>query len=78
LALASTGPIERVRAGAQLLGIPIMSDALSPCWRCPTAGGDTQTCDCCSDAVWNESCDCAIEPRPSQPDMTIVACGGVR
>ncbi len=66
LALAPTGPMERVRAGAQLLGVPIVSDALSPCWRCPTAAGDAPRCDCCTDAAWNESCDCAIRPRPSQ------------
>jgi GNAT superfamily N-acetyltransferase len=56
---------ERARIGAALLGVPLIEDGLSPCWRCV----DQVVCTCQRDP---ESCSCAVEIRltPTQtPDM---------
>jgi GNAT superfamily N-acetyltransferase len=49
---------ERARIGAALLGVPLIEDGLSPCWRCV----DQVVCTCQRDP---ESCSCAIEIRSS-------------
>jgi GNAT superfamily N-acetyltransferase len=48
---------ERANIGASLLGVPLLEDGLSPCWRCM----DEVICTCQLDP---EQCDCAIEIRP--------------
>lgn len=49
---------ERARIGAALLGVPLIEDGLSPCWRCV----DQVVCTCQRDP---ESCSCAVEIRSS-------------
>jgi GNAT superfamily N-acetyltransferase len=48
---------ERARIGAALLGVPVIEDGLSPCWRCV----NQVVCTCQRDP---ESCSCAVEIRP--------------
>ncbi len=47
---------ERAHIGAALLGVPMIEDGLSPCWRCV----DQVVCTCRLDP---ESCSCAVEIR---------------
>jgi GNAT superfamily N-acetyltransferase len=47
---------ERALIGAKLLGVPLIEDGLSPCWRCV----DQVVCTCQRDP---ESCSCALEVR---------------
>jgi GNAT superfamily N-acetyltransferase len=47
---------ERARTGAALLGVPLIEDGLSPCWRCV----DQVVCTCKRDP---ESCSCAVQVR---------------
>jgi GNAT superfamily N-acetyltransferase len=47
---------ERARIGAELLGVPLIEDGLSPCWRC----ADQVVCTCHLDP---ENCSCAIAIR---------------
>jgi GNAT superfamily N-acetyltransferase len=56
--------LERARIGAALLGVPLIEDGLSPCWRCV----DQVVCTCQRDP---ESCSCAVEIRsyPKQYPM---------
>lgn len=56
LGLIPFGSQERARVGADLLGVPIIDDGLSPCWRCV----DQVVCTCQRDP---ESCSCAVEIR---------------
>ena len=49
---------ERARIGAALLGVPLIDDGLSPCWRCV----DQVVCTCQRDP---KSCSCAVEIRSS-------------
>lgn len=56
---------ERARIGAALLGVALIEDGLSPCWRCVTQ----VVCTCQRDP---DSCSCAVEIRSSlttTPDM---------
>lgn len=48
---------ERARMGANLLGVPLIDDGLSPCWRCV----DQVVCTC---QRVPESCSCAVEIIP--------------
>ena len=66
VALTATGPADRARAGADLLGVPLVRETLSPCWRCWDTGGHAGACDCCAAASSDDTCACAIEPRPSR------------
>ena len=50
---------ERARIGAALLGVPLIEDGLSPCWRCV----DQVVCTCQRDP---ESCSCAVEVHSSR------------
>jgi GNAT superfamily N-acetyltransferase len=54
--LIPLGQPERARIGAELLGVPLIEDGLSPCWRCV----DQVVCTCQRDP---ESCSCAVEIR---------------
>lgn len=56
LGLIALGPPERAQAGAALLGVELIEDGLSPCWRCV----DQVVCTCQLDP---ESCSCAVEIR---------------
>lgn len=47
---------ERARIGAALLGVPVIADGLSPCWRCV----DQVVCTCRRDP---EHCSCAVQIR---------------
>lgn len=47
---------ERAAAGAELLGVPLVQDELSPCWRCM----DTVVCTCRIDPA---QCSCAVQKR---------------
>ncbi len=49
---------ERARIGAALLGVPVIEDGLSPCWRCV----GQVVCTCQRDP---ESCSCGVEVRSS-------------
>ena len=54
LGLSPFDQLERARIGAALLGVPLIEDGLSPCWRCV----DQVVCTCQRDP---ESCSCAVE-----------------
>jgi len=56
LGLIPVGLPERARIGAALLGVELIADGLSPCWRCV----DQVVCTCQLDP---ESCSCAVEIR---------------
>lgn len=56
--LIPLGLPERARIGAALLGVALIEDGLSPCWRCV----DQVVCTCQRDP---ESCSCAVEIRTS-------------
>ncbi len=56
LGLVPLGPPERARVGAGLLGVALITDGLSPCWRCV----DQVVCTCQLDP---ETCSCAVEIR---------------
>lgn len=49
---------ERAAVGAALLGVPLIAEGLSPCWRC----ADQIVCTCQRDP---DSCSCAVEIRSS-------------
>lgn len=49
---------ERARIGAVLLGVQLIEDGLSPCWRCV----DQVICTCQRDP---ESCSCALTKHPA-------------
>ena len=56
LGLLPVGNPERARIGADLLGVALIEDGLSPCWRCV----DQVVCTCQRDP---ESCSCAVDVR---------------
>jgi len=56
LGLIPVGNPERARIGATLLGVALIADGLSPCWRCV----DQVVCTCQLDP---ESCSCAVKIR---------------
>ncbi|MCC7206042.1 MAG: GNAT family N-acetyltransferase [Anaerolineae bacterium] len=62
--LVGIGNIERAPVGAALLGVPLIEDGLSPCWRCM----DQVVCNCRLDP---DHCDCAIEVRSSAELRTL-------
>ena len=66
VALTATGPADRARAGAALLGVPLVREPLSPCWRCRTTAGHAGGCACCAAVSPDDTCACAIAPRPSR------------
>jgi GNAT superfamily N-acetyltransferase len=65
--LAALGVLERARAAAELLSLPLVEDQLAPCWSCQAqeVGNDP------GEACWPLSeravvtCTCAIEPKLS-------------
>ncbi len=73
--LAATGDLERARAGAALLGVPLVETVLAPCWCCgapqeqPVTAVNPDRCwpPLAPDQVGN--CTCAIEKRPSTPQF---------
>ena len=58
LGLIPFGNPERARIGADLLGVALIEDGLSPCWRCV----DQVACTCQLDPA---SCSCAVAIRVS-------------
>ena len=58
LGLLPFGNPERARIGADLLGVALIEDGLSPCWRCV----NQVACTCQLDP---ESCSCAVAIRAS-------------
>lgn len=58
LGLIPFGNPERARRGADLLGVALIEDGLSPCWRCV----NQVACTCQVDP---ESCSCAVAVRSS-------------
>ena len=65
VALTQTGPAERAAAGAQVLGVPLVIETLSPCWRCRTEAAASD-CSCCAPtSASTEACACHIQRRPS-------------
>ena len=54
LGLIPLGLPERARIGAAMLGVALIEDGLTPCWRCV----DQVVCTCQRDP---ESCSCAVE-----------------
>jgi GNAT superfamily N-acetyltransferase len=58
LGLIPSDLLERARIGAALLGVALIEDGLSPCWRCV----DQIVCTCQHDP---ENCSCAVEIRAS-------------
>jgi len=73
LALRATGPTDRVRAGAAVLGGPPVREALTPCSRFQIAGSDGGGCACCAPTSPHETCACATQPRPSQRNTAATA-----
>ena len=59
LGLIPLGRPERARIGAALLGVALIEDGLSPCWRCV----DQVVCTCQLDPG---SCSCAVKIRPAE------------
>jgi GNAT superfamily N-acetyltransferase len=65
--LAPLGAFERARAAADLLGVPLIEDALAPCWCCQSG----ETADTLGSSCWPQSrleaaaCTCVIERKPS-------------
>lgn len=68
--LAPLDAPERARAGAALLGIPLIESALAPCWRCGGAT-DQQRAIVAAELCWpplhstTPPCTCAVERRPA-------------
>lgn len=56
--MVSVGDMERASVGAAVLGVPLIEDGLSPCWRCM----DRVICTCKLDP---DQCTCAIKVRSS-------------
>jgi GNAT superfamily N-acetyltransferase len=50
--LTPLGQIERARAGATLLGVPLLEGGLSPCWRCGRVASLPSTLEMVSDTCW--------------------------
>jgi len=65
VALTTTGPADRAQAGAVVLGVPLVLEALTPCWRCRAKGDHTGGCTCHAVASHHDTCACAIQLRPS-------------
>jgi hypothetical protein len=65
--LAPLGAHERARAAAELFGVPLIEDALAPCWCCQSG----EAASTMSGACWPQpglkaaACTCAIERKPS-------------
>jgi GNAT superfamily N-acetyltransferase len=60
--LAPIGALDRARAAAELLGVPLVADPLAPCWCCQGSAAD---CWPPHSSVVAE-CTCAIERRLTQ------------
>ncbi|HWQ13114.1 MAG TPA: GNAT family N-acetyltransferase [Roseiflexaceae bacterium] len=66
VALRPTSARERAAAGARLLGVPLIEEALAPCWHCGRPAAE----DGAGAACWPpapqqaSSCTCAVQPRP--------------
>jgi GNAT superfamily N-acetyltransferase len=58
--LIPLGASDRAEAGAALLGVALVADDLSPCWRCV----DAVVCTC---RLNPETCSCAVGVRPGIP-----------
>lgn len=58
LGLVPIGNADRARIGAELLGVALIEDGLSPCWRCV----NQVACTCLVDP---ENCSCAVAVRSS-------------
>ena len=65
LGLIPFGKPERARIGAELLGVALIEDGLSPCWRCV----DQVVCTCRLDP---ESCSCAVAIRSNPTGISAV------
>lgn len=65
LGLLPFGNPERARIGAELLGVALIADGLSPCWRCV----DQVVCTCQREP---ESCSCAVAIRSYPTSMPTV------
>ena len=65
LGLLPLGNPERARIGAELLGVALIEDGLSPCWRCV----DQVVCTCQLDP---ESCSCAVAIRTHPTGISAV------
>lgn len=57
VALIALGMRDRPQTGAALLGVPLVADELSPCWRCMNA----VVCTCKRNP---DACSCAVRVRP--------------
>lgn len=66
VALTPSAALERARAGAHVLGVPLTVEALTPCWRCRTSGEAAAGCACCATETTQDTCSCAIPVRPSR------------
>ena len=65
LGLIPFGNPERARIGADLLGVALIEDGLSPCWRCV----NQVVCTCLLDP---ESCSCAVAIRSYPASLSAV------
>ena len=67
--LAPLGSYERARAGAELLGVPLVETTLAPCWRCggQVASSDHDDANSCWPPTESDMapCTCAIQRKPS-------------
>lgn len=65
--LAALGALERARAAAELLGVPLVEDQLAPCWCCQNSDTTDPTGAACWPPAGFEAttCTCAIAAKPS-------------
>jgi RimJ/RimL family protein N-acetyltransferase len=67
VSLRPTGEYERAAAGAQLLGVSLITEALAPCWHCSIGSADNAADASCWPVAEEQAatCTCATVLRPS-------------
>jgi RimJ/RimL family protein N-acetyltransferase len=67
VSLRPTGEEGRAAAGAALLGVPLITEALAPCWHCASGLADNRADASCWPVADEQAsaCTCATTPRPS-------------
>jgi hypothetical protein len=65
VSLKPGGADERASAGAALLGVPLIAEALAPCWHCSIGSAETDDSSCWPAEELATICTCATVPRPS-------------
>jgi GNAT superfamily N-acetyltransferase len=67
VSLRPTGTPERAAAGAGLLGVPLITETVAPCWHCAMEAADTAADTACWPVAEEQAatCTCATVLRPS-------------